>query len=88
MADGKISAAAGASGAAAAGSWWGLDSALKHNREEFEAYVSMPPMACPNDGEPLRNAPAAMSASGVELYCPYDGWRYPQDYTPPIRPGS
>jgi hypothetical protein len=28
------------------------------------------PTACPNDGEPLRQAPR-----GGGLYCPFDGWR-------------
>jgi hypothetical protein len=68
------------------GSWWGLDSVLKQSSEEFQAYVSRPPMACPNDGEPLRNAPATKSGSGIELYCPFCFWKYPQDWTPPTRP--
>jgi hypothetical protein len=69
-------------------SWWGLDTVLKQSREEFQAYVSRPPVACPNDGEPLRPPPATPSASGIELYCPYDGWRYPRDWQPPSRPWS
>ena len=70
------------------GSWYGLISVLRHSQAEFDAYRSMVPMACPNDGEPLSNAPATMAASGVERYCKFDGWRYPQDWTPPTRPGS
>lgn len=70
------------------GSWYGLVSVLRSNREEFDAYRSMTPMACPNDGEPLINAPSTMAGSGVQLFCKYDGWRYPQDYVAPERPGS
>lgn len=69
-----------------AGSWWGLDTVFKQSRQEFEAYASRPPMACPHDGEPLRNAPATASGSGVQLYCKYCGWQYPRDYHPPTRP--
>ena len=43
-------------------------------------------MACPNDGQPLLNAPTGDSGSGVELYCPYDGWQYPRDYVRPEGP--
>lgn len=71
-----------------AGSWWGLVTVLRRNAQEFEAYASNPPLACPNDGEPLRNAPAVPSASGTELYCAYDGWRYPRNYTAPERAGQ
>lgn len=69
------------------GSWWGLDSIFKQSRSEFEAFISAPPMACPNDGEPLRNGPSTNSNSaGVQLYCPYDGWAWPRDYVAPQRP--
>jgi len=66
-------------------SWWGLHSVFEQSREEFEAYVSRPPMSCPNDGEPLRYAPATTSGSGVERYCPYCSWQYPRDWNPPQR---
>jgi hypothetical protein len=68
------------------GSWWGLDSVLKDSRQEFEAYISRPPVACPECGEPLTNAPATKAGSGVQLYCKYDGWQYPRDHTTPSRP--
>ncbi len=68
------------------GSWWGLDSVLKESREEFEAFISRPPLACPVDGEPLRPPPGTPSGSGIELYCPYCGWQYPRDYVRPQRP--
>ena len=67
------------------GGWWGLHSVFEQSRQEFDAYWSAPPVACPNDGEPLINAPSAKSGSGVELYCKYDGWQYPRDWHPPIR---
>jgi hypothetical protein len=71
------------------GSWWGLDSVFKQSRQEFEAYVSRPPTACPVCGEPLVNGPATAAGSGVELYCKFAGghhFRYPGDWTPPSRP--
>jgi hypothetical protein len=68
------------------GSWWGLSTVLRQSRQEFEAYASTPPVACPLDGTPLDNAPAVSSASGIELYCPYCGWQYPRDWEFPERP--
>lgn len=76
----------GGAATAQTGSWWGLDSVFKQSRNEFETFVSRPPTACPNCGEPLRNGPATPSGSGVELYCKYDGWQYPRDYVAPQRP--
>jgi hypothetical protein len=40
-------------------------------------------MACPRDGEPLRNAPPADSGSSAELYCTFCDFEYPRDW---IRP--
>jgi hypothetical protein len=68
------------------GSWWGLDSVLKQSRQEFESFVSRPPMACPNCGEPLTYAPATKAGSGIERFCKFDGWAYPRDHFPPSRP--
>ena len=68
------------------GSWWGLVSVLRHARSEFESFISRPLDACPNDGEPLRYAPATQAGSGIERYCAYCGFRYPGDYTAPQRP--
>lgn len=76
----------GATSVRQTGSWWGLDTVFKQSREEFNEYASRPPMACPNDGEPLRNAPATASGSGVELFCPYCGFQYPRDWSAPQRP--
>ena len=88
MGDKKISAGAGPTGAGATGSWWGLDGIFKDSRQEFAAYVSRPPVACPNCGEPLINAPATKAGSGCQLYCKFDNWQYPRDYIAPHRPGQ
>lgn len=69
------------------GSWWGLDSVFKQSREEFQEFISRPPLACPDDGEPLMPPPATVSGSGIELYCRYCGWQYPRDWVAPSRPG-
>ena len=68
--------------------WWGLHSVFEQSRQEFEAFISRPPLACPFCGEPLKQAPSTKSGSGIELYCDYAGdhqYRYPQDYQPPVR---
>lgn len=65
--------------------WYGLLSVLEQSRMEFETFVSTPPVACPDDGEPLTNAPATKSGSGVERFCKYCGWQYPRDWQPPVR---
>lgn len=84
--DAKTSAAAGGTGGSAGGSFWGLDSVFKQSRSEFESYVSRPPMACPDCGEPLSYAPATKSGSGVERYCKFSPFWYPRDWTTPSRP--
>jgi hypothetical protein len=74
-----------------AGSWWGLVEVLRQSQQEFDAYVSRPPVACPEDGEPLRPPPNTAAGSGMELFCRFCGWQYPRDYTQPERlavPGS
>lgn len=76
----------GAAPAVQQGSWWGLVSVLRHSRQEFESYISRPPVACPNCGEPLTNAPTTASGSGVQLFCKFDGWQFPRDWHPPTRP--
>ncbi len=52
-----------------AGSWWGLESTLDASRSLIDFWNRRQPVACPNDGEPLRRSP-----DGI-LYCPYDNWR-------------
>lgn len=49
--------------------WGQLLAIVREAREEAEAERERPPVACPNDGEPLLSGPNG------ELYCPYDGWR-------------
>ncbi len=66
-------------------SWWQLDSILKEQAAYAAYYRAAQPVACPNDGEPLRTAPA--HASGVVLYCPMDFWQYPRDYNADIHSG-
>lgn len=51
------------------GSWWGLESTLNASRSLIEFWNRKQPVACPNDGEPLRRSP-----DGI-LYCPFDNWR-------------
>lgn len=70
----------------ASGSWWGLVSVLRESRQEFEAFVSRPPLACPDDGEPLEPGPSTPAGASVELFCRYCGWQYPRDYIAPVRP--
>ena len=60
------------------GGWWQLDSIIKYARQEREFYLSQPPMACPRDGEPLQIAPP--EDPSCELFCRFDGFRYPQDW--------
>ncbi|HEY0638390.1 MAG TPA: hypothetical protein VGD67_12150 [Pseudonocardiaceae bacterium] len=50
-------------------SWEQLRDTLREAAAECEAAATSPPVACPNDGEPLRTGPDG------QLYCPFDGWR-------------
>lgn len=54
-----------------------LLSTLRLQASYQEYYKSAAPVACPNDGEPLRQGPP--SEPGI-LYCPFDGWQYPRDW--------
>lgn len=51
------------------GSWYQLLDVTRDWRQREAEYALLPPVACPNDGEPLRTGPDG------GLYCPYDGWR-------------
>lgn len=42
---------------------------LKQQREEARIEASRIPVACPNDGTPLREGPQG------QLFCPWDGWQ-------------
>lgn len=63
---------------------WDLYSTLIQQAEYVNFYRSAIPVACPNDGEPLRLGPP--NQPGVH-YCPLDGWQYPRDYDPEIHSG-
>lgn len=65
-------------------SWWQLDTVLKEQAQYQDFYRSELPMACPNDGEPLRHGPPQEPAV---LYCPFDGWQYPRDWDPDTMSG-
>lgn len=60
-------------------SWYQWLDTLKLDAEEFAYYANRPPLACPNDGEPLKTGPNG------ELFCPFDGWQYPRDWVRPER---
>lgn len=53
---------------------------LELAKREFEYWASVPPLACPNDGEPLQPGPG----DGT-FFCKYDGWSYPRDWVRPQR---
>lgn len=55
-------------------SWYKLLGIYQQIAFELEFERSRVPSACPRDGTPLRPSPV----SG-ELYCPFDGYRWPQD---------
>lgn len=57
-------------GTAGNGGWWSLLGILQEEATARAYYEAQPPMACPNDGEPLLSGPAG------GLFCPYDGWRW------------
>jgi hypothetical protein len=50
-------------------SWSQLLSIAKEAAAEADAAGARPPVACPNDGEPLLTGPDG------GLYCPFDFWR-------------
>jgi hypothetical protein len=56
-------------------SWEQLQAIEKDRRLELDDELSEPPVACPNDGEPLIDDPAG------GLRCRFDGWSWPEDAT-------
>lgn len=56
---------------------WDLYSTLQLRAEYDHYYRTRTPLACPNDGEPLREGPP--QEPGI-LYCRFDGWQYPRDW--------
>lgn len=57
-------------------SWQQLIDIYNQAVDERRQAATEPPLACPNDGEPLEDA-----GDGV-LHCPWDGWCYPDDWAP------
>jgi hypothetical protein len=66
-------------------SWWQLLDVQKTQQDEFDFWADNPPMACPNDGEPLLQAPPSDSGSDTQLYCPWGDYEYPRDHVRPQR---
>lgn len=58
---------------------WDLYSTLVQQSEYATYYKSIPPVACPQCGEPLKLGPAP--TPGI-LYCPWGHFRYPEDWDP------
>lgn len=54
---------------ATGGGWRDLQAIWVEARREAEIEASTPPVACPNDGEPLVEGPGGI------LFCRFDGWR-------------
>lgn len=63
---------------------WDLLATLQEQAAYREFYDTQRPVACPNDGTPLREGPP--SQPGV-LFCPFDFWTFPDDYDPEIHSG-
>jgi hypothetical protein len=53
-----------------AGSWESLVTIFSTAAQEREALDAQPPVACPNDGEPLT------SDRDGRLHCRWDGWEW------------
>ena len=60
-------------------SWYSLINVLRENAQDLLSEQNRPPLACPNDGEPLSNALEG------NRHCAYDGWMYPRDWIAPGR---
>jgi len=65
-------------------SWQQLANTLAEQARYEEYYAAQPPVACPRCGEPLRSGPP--SQPGV-LYCPFDNFRYPEDFDSLVHSG-
>lgn len=57
--------------ASTGGGWLGLLDIYQDAAEEAAFWRAQPPVACPNDGEPLTTGPDG------RLFCKFDGWRPP-----------
>lgn len=51
-------------------SWESLLSILRDAADDIDGQLAQPPVACPNDGEPLQTGPNG------ELFCKFDGWQW------------
>jgi hypothetical protein len=60
-------------------SWYGLLTTLLQREQVKLAEQSVPPRACPHDGEPLQPRPDG------GLHCPFDGWQWPEGDSEAIR---
>ena len=67
------------------GSWYQLLDVWKQAEEEFDWWADNAPYACPNDGEPLTNAPPTDAGSSVDRYCRFCGFQFPRDWVRPQR---
>lgn len=56
---------------------WDLYSTLAQQAEYINYYRTQVPVACPNDGTPLKLGPP--NSPGV-WYCPNGDFRYPEDW--------
>jgi hypothetical protein len=63
---------------------WDLYATLAEQAAWIAYYKSVPPAACPHDGEPLRQGPPQSPGT---LFCPFDGWQYPRDWDPETMSG-
>lgn len=59
--------------ASSSNGWYGLIAIDRERAMEYARSHSTPPVACPNDGEPLRHG-----KNGTRR-CPFDGWTWPTD---------
>jgi hypothetical protein len=56
--------------------WESLLATVKEAIAEYDSERSSPPVACPNDGEPLTGG------RDGKLHCGFDGWTWPDDPNP------
>lgn len=56
---------------------WDLYATLQEQAQYEAYYKGARPVACPNDGTPLKEGPP--SQPGI-LFCSFDGWQYPRDW--------
>ena len=63
---------------------WDLYSTLALQAHYLDYYKTIPPVACPHDGEPLRLGPS--TTPGI-WYCPWGDFQYPRDWDPEAHSG-